>query len=357
MLRLLLLIMLLPAPLAAVTAEKGTPVRLHSLRVLLDLAGGEAISARATCRATLHNPGAEAVALRISLPASLVPKDQHESFTLKLAGLPRKPDNPKHLRWDIEIPPGARMEATWTSNLRPVGLPHLHPLGKLAVRIELAHIRHFAALPDEVEFNVTTVNLPPELFDGLGRDIPVDGRIEDISFEWLASTFEDRRAALESVRGSFNDAQRNHLNRSYTGTLVDLADLYALKDLHEPLADTCNELARLEADAGTAITHCGPWAKWRKHVPWRLRQVQALRAADAAGDLTKKATAEAKTHMAVLWPAYLDARERPRPFDHFNRRLHGGFGDYDWDRTRELYALVLELSGDATAAADVRDSG
>jgi hypothetical protein len=57
------------------------------------------------------------------------------------------------------------------------------------------------------------------------------------------------------------------------------------------------------------------------------------------------------------WQAYLDARDKRRPFDHFDAAKFGSYWDYDWDRTRELYAQVLEILGEEDAAADVRDTG
>ena len=126
-----------------------------------------------------------------------------------------------------------------------------------------------------------------------------------------------------------------------------------MKQHHAELAEVCATLADLEATAGKAITHCGPWAEWRRHVPWELQRMHAL--AQSGKDAQQAATA-AKTRMTKIWPVYLAARKKAQPFEHFDRRKYGNYHDYDWDRTRELYAAALELLGDAIAAQAVRDT-
>ena len=355
MCRVLILFCLLQAPLFAVTAGENSPLTLHDLRVSLDLSID---GAKVTYKATLHNPSEEAHDCLLTLPKHLVPKAQQDGYTLKVAGIARKPEQADDLQWNITFDAGQQLELTWACTLTPINLPHAHPQGIRAIRIAVGHMRGFAGLPGEVTLTVDSAGMPPELFKAREGDTevikqPVEAHLEDFTYEWYAETWDAKRKELLAVLKDFTPAQRTHLNRSYTVTLVHLADLYALQDKHIELADTCETLATLQQQGGRAITHCGPAAKWRKHVPWQLLRMRAL---TESGQEAQDAAREAKDFMRTLWAAYLLARDEPQPFDHFDRARHGNYWDYDWDRTRTLYADALELLGESEQAGIVRET-
>ena len=355
MCRLLILFCLLQAPLLAVTVGDDSPLTLNDLRVSLDLSTDDA---KVTYRATLHNPGEEAHEGLLTLPKHLVPQAQQDGYTLKVAGIARKPEQGDDFRWNVTFNAGQQLELTWSYTLTPIDLPHAHPQGLRAIRIAVGHMRGFAGLPREVSLTVDSAGMPPELFKARDGDTevvkqPVEAHLEDFTYEWYAETWDAKRKDLIAVLEDFTPAQLTHLNRSYTVTLVHLADLYALKDMHTELADVCKTLATLQQQGGRAITHCGPAAKWRRHVPWQLLRVHAL---TESGQEAQQAAREAKDFMATLWAAYLAAREEPQPFDHFDRARHGNYWDYDWDRTRALYAEALELLGESEQARVVRET-
>lgn len=353
MCRLLFFLCLIPAPLFAVSVGDKAALELTDLRAGITLSKDEAT---VTCKATVHNPSDEKLTSQLTLPNELVPEDQRKDYKLKVAGIPRASSTA--LRWSVDFEPGQRLEIAWVVTLNPVDLPHAHPLGLREVRVSLSHMRGYVALPERVHFTITAADMPVELFESRDSDtekvdVEVDAHIEDFSYTWFAETWEAKRDALVAIREEFTESQRTHLNRSYTETLVHLADVYAMEDEHAALAEVCVTLTALEKSGRRAITHCGPWARWRKHVPWQLRRVEALQ---KAGEETKAAAQAAKEHLAVVWAAHLEAGKHPQPFERFDRSKYGNYWDYDWDRTRELYATALELLGENDAAQAVRDT-
>lgn len=356
MLRLLCLLCLCCAPLWAVAPERGSDFTLESAALEIRLLPGN--EAEVACRVTLANPGA-AGEFELSLPDDFIPAKQHEAFTLQLDGKAHAPagHESRAFRWKLRIEAGARHTLAWSYNCGTTLLPHAHILGRRELRVRLSHLRGYAALPESVPVSVAFTGLPPELF-GQTADAPLKlqhagGRqIEDFSFSWFAATIAGKTASLTALRDSFSEPQRTAENRAWTATLADLADVQSLAGDHAALAATCETLAKLERDSGTTITHCGPGAQWRRYVPWELRRLAAL---EAAGQDTKKCARAAKAAMQQRWAAYLEARGKPRPFDHFDFVKFGSYWDYDWPRTRELYARALEILGEADAAKAVKE--
>lgn len=347
MVRLLLLLCLFHAPLFAVSAGDKSPLELTELRVTIDLSTD---GAAVTCKATLKNPGEVAHAAQLTLPRPAVPEEQRNGFTIKVAGISRESDSAETLQWQVAFESAQSVEVAWSYTLPAIDLPHTHPQGEREVRVALSHMQGFAAMPGTATCTVSSATVAAELFGGMATH---DISIEDYEYRWLARTWQASVDALQEVRNAFGEAQRTHLNRSYTETLVHLADLYSLKERNGDLAEVCETLAALEAQGGKPITHCGPWAEWRRHVPWELRRLHALTQAGKDG---KEAATAAKNRMAVIWPVYLAAREKAQPFEYFDRAKFRNYHDYDWNRTRELYAAALELLGDVAAAQAVRDT-
>ena len=153
------------------------------------------------------------------------------------------------------------------------------------------------------------------------------------------------------MRDAFREEQRTFENRSYTDTLIALTEVFRIAGDHQAVADTSETLAKLEAAAGKAITGCGPWASWRKYIPWQLRRLRALQ---ALGQDAKDCATQCVTAVDPVWVAYGEAKTHPRPFDHFDATKFGNFWDYDWIATRDLFATALELSGDKDRAEQVR---
>ncbi|MBZ0137141.1 MAG: hypothetical protein K8I27_12300 [Planctomycetes bacterium] len=355
MFRLIALMFAFHAPLFAVSVSGGSPLALTDLRVTIDLSTVETgPRATVTCKAVIHNPGAQAYGARISLPRDVVPENQREGYAIEVGGVTREPDDPDKFAWKVHFEADQQLIVTWSCTLIPTDLPHAHPLGLRSVRVELAHMRGYTELPEAVSVTVTAVGFPPALFGRTvgetgSKTIAVRSHPEDYVFQWYAETYESRTGSLAATLKAFTDAQRTHVNRSYTETLVHLADLYEFKGDKTSLAETCAVLAALETDAARVITHCGPWATWRKHVPWQLRRFAALGNDKAAAN-------EAKLAMTAVWDEYLKAAAEAQPFEHFDRSRFGNYWDYDWARTRELYANALELLGDTEAAQAVRDT-
>lgn len=348
MLRLLLILCLIHAPLSAVALAGDPTVSLSALRINLDVSTK---SCSATCSATLHNGGDEAVTASLTFPETLVPKAEREAFPLKIAGIERQ----GALRWDVVIESGQSVEVTWSLAVQPVNLPYAHPQGLLEYRIPLAHMRGYTELPKTMTITVTPVGIDAELFlikIGRQTQVEIGSHIEDHTVTRCAESWQTCRDRLETLLKDTDETRRTHTNRSYTETLVHLADLYTLRDHHELLAEVCESLAALEASGGVVINHCGPWAKWRRHVPWQLRRMHALK---AAGKDETQAARDAVASVADVWAAHLAAHEKAQPFDHFDRKRFGAYWDYDWPRTRELYADALEILGDAKAAETVRE--
>lgn len=359
MLRLLCLLCLLCPPLWAVAPERGSGLALESVALELKLLPGADARAEVACRLTLANPGA-AGDFQLSLPDDFIPLKQHEAFTMLVDGKAHPPDGheSRAFQWKLHLEAGARHELAWTYTCGAALLPQAHPLGRRQMRVRLSHLRGYATLPDSLPVKLTYTGLAPELL-GQSADAPLSlqhaggAQIDDFEFSWFASTLKDRTAALVALRDSFSEPQRTAENRSWTATLADLADVQTLAGEHAALAASCESLAKLERDSGKAITHCGPGAQWRRYVPWELRRLQAL---EASGADAKACAQAAKAVMQARWPAYLEARAKPRPFDHFDAASFGNYWDYDWPRTRELYARALEILGEAEAAKAVKET-
>ncbi|MCB9933632.1 MAG: hypothetical protein H6841_09445 [Planctomycetes bacterium] len=360
MLRLLCLVCLLCPPLWAVAPERGTSLTLESAQLEVRLLPAEdGVNAEVTCRITVRNDG-DALDASMELPDDFIPLKQREAFTLQVDGKAEAPD--KHesraFHWTLHFANAATRELSWSYTCGTTLLPHVHILGRRELRVRLSHLRGYAALPESVPVTVNIGGQQPELF-GQATDGPLSlthtagAPIQDFSFSWFASTIAARTAVLAAQRDSTGEAQRTAANSSWTATLADLADLQALAGDHEALAATCETLAGLERESGQAITHCGPGAQWRHYVPWELRRLQAL---EAAGADTKPCAAQARSVLEARWPAYLQARVKLRPFDHFDFVKFGSYWDYDWPRTRDLYARALEILGESEAARTVKET-
>ncbi|MCB9893582.1 MAG: hypothetical protein H6839_03955 [Planctomycetes bacterium] len=357
MIRILLLGLLYSAPLLA--AEQEATPALVSASVEVHLRPDEkGVSAEIAFHVVVRNDG-EPGTFEFGIPLDSIPTKKNEEFaiTVDTKALPAQSDSDGQYRWTLELGAGQQVDLSWSYTGGTTLLPQLHPLGRRRLTLPLAHLRRFAALPDSVSITVHYADLPAELFERtdttpLKFAQPAGKRMEDFQLTWFASTLAARISEQEARREAFSEKQRTAVNRGFTSTLVLLADLYARAGKHVALAETCARLAELEASSNTTITHCGPSAGWRKYVPWRLLQVDAL---EKAGVDARQAAEAARAHMQVLWPAYLKAREGTRPFDQLDRSKHGNYWDYDWKRTRELYAHVLEVLGDNQGAESVRD--
>jgi hypothetical protein len=332
MLRVLVIGFLLCSPLLAADPGDDSTLVLETLRVEIVVNGD---SADITTRATVHNPG-EAASFTLTLPDTA-------GRNLTING---------ESGAELNLAADQRAELSWQSTRAATLLPHLHPLGTRRLTVPLSHMKGYASLPATVQITLSHPDLPAELFSP-ATDQPVDGRVADVQLDWRASTHADKLAELLKRLAGFDERQRTHLNRSYTATLVHLADIYTLAQDHTAMAEVCEKLAALEVEGQAAITHCGPWANWRRHVPWQLRRLAAVQAAglDAA-----PAAAAARDAMAAIWKARGAAHDMARPFDYFDAVKFGNYWDYDWDQTRALYAQALEVLGDDAAAAAVREA-
>lgn len=342
------------APLHAVTLMPGPAkavVKITEIRAEIALSPQDAgMHAEYACFLRLENPGAE-VAITLSLPNEPAAQIKLGSEALTAVS------GDDRTEWSLDLPAGFT-ELTCAWQVVPRKVSHLHVLGQWRMAFPLQRLRGFAAYPDAATLAVRWEKLDAALF-GAPADATnvrfshaISREPAAFTFEWFGATVQQRLAEVAAQRDAFSEVQRRHDNRAYTEVLVTLAELLALKYDHAAVAAVCATLIDLEAAAGHAITHCGPWAKWRKHVPWSLRYVAALR---DAGSLTQTAAKAAVKATESLWSDYQAARAETRPFEHFKPEHNGNYWDYDWPRVRELFALALELAGEADRAAAIRN--
>ncbi|MEZ5991282.1 MAG: hypothetical protein R3E76_02895 [Planctomycetota bacterium] len=358
MIRVLLLFSVFCAPLLAVAPSTESPLALDSLDVIAVLSmKGESIEAEITCTASLRNTGGSA-SVELQLPVGLVPKSEREEFaiTVGTALIQAQKQRNEHFLWTVHFDAEQVRSVTWTITRGVAQLPQAHPLGRTQLTVPLDHIQKLVQLPESLGIEIRHAGFAPELFGQSGEDRalvrqPIAERIEDFSYQWFTTTLGQKTNALKERLSEFTDSQRIPENRSYTQTLVSLTELYELAENQVGLAETCSVLADLEVTAGHVITHCGPWAAWRTYVPWRLRQLQALKAAQGE---TADCVKACLTLMEKCWAAYTEATNFARPFDHFDVAKFGAFWDYDWVSTRDLYATALELDDKPEMAAEVR---
>jgi hypothetical protein len=354
MLKLACLLTLFCAPLLAVAPEAGSTLALESATVEITLAPEkDSVSMTVSQRLTIRNTG-DATDFNLGLSDGLVPQKLHDSVVLK-AGLEElKPAHSKgRFTWTIRVEGAVDLE--WTITGGTTRLPHVHPLGTRELTVPLTHLRTYTALPEGFTITVNHAGLPGELF---GREDDTaftvqhaaGARVQDFNLSWFASTLQDKRAGLASTLETFKDKHPTAENRLYTTTLAHAVDLAALAGDDEAVAAHCETLAALETQSGHAITLCGPWAEWRRYVPWQLLRLRAL---EALGRDTADCAKLAVAAMAERWAAYLKAKAAARPFDEFDAGKFGSYGDYDWKATRELYRRALEINGDVEAAAAV----
>ncbi len=352
--RVVLLLLMLGCPLGAVTFGGGpgeSGLLVQELRADISVQLHEVMRADYTCTLLLFNPG-EGGEFRLVLPSSTA--SELSVAGRRLAGEQRQGGRTE---WRVQIPSQGRVRVVCSAPLTPRRLPHLHVLGLWRTDYPLHRVRGFAGYPETVEVSVHWHNLPAECFGGeagknsRSESVPIEIHPADIPLEWKGASVDQREAELRAQIAQVEAAQKKHTNRAYTEALVALADVLALKADHQALADTCAELIKLETEGGAAITHCGPWAKWRKHVPWRLRRLEAL---DALGRGEDEAEATAGATLP-LWDAYLKAKGQIRPLEDFGPKKYGNYWDYDWPLVRSLYARALELAGDAESAAAIRE--
>jgi hypothetical protein len=355
--RVVLLLLILGCPLGAVTFAggpgEGGPV-VQELRADISVhAQQQFMRADYTCTLLLFNPG-EGGEFRLVLPSS-------SASELSVAGrrLPGEQRQGGRTEWRVQIPSQGRVRVVCSSSLTPRRLPHLHVLGLWRTEYPLHRVRGFAGYPEAAEVSVHWHDMAAECFGGeqgtnsRSESVPIESHPVDIPLEWKGASIDQREAELRAQIAQVEDNRRKHTNRAYTEALVALADVLALKADQQGVADTCAELIKLETEGGAAITHCGPWAKWRKHVPWRLRRLEALDALGRGAD-EAKAIADA---IVPLWDAYLKAKGQIRPLEDFGPEKYGNYWDYDWPRVRSLYARALELAGETERAAAIREGG
>lgn len=352
MLKFALLLLLCCAPLAAVAPVGETSLTLDAATLDITISTGH--SASVTHALTVTNPG-ESAEFTLELADNLVPVAMHGSLSLLVDNQPQVPEHTsKRFRWRVRIDGTVRL--SWSLLTGTTSLSHKHPLGRRELTVRLSHLRAYAALPAAFAVNVTH-GLTAEQ---MGRDDPAafalehpaGSGVQDFTLGWLGSTLAAKRAALTETLQGIAEKRRTAANRLYTTTLAHAVELAVLAQDHTVVAAHCDTLAALEATSGRAITLCGPWAEWRKYVPWQLLRLRAL---TALGADTKPCAKLAVELMAARWPAYLKARKAPRPFDEFDARF-GVYWDYDWELTRTLYATALEITGDAAAAKAISEA-
>lgn len=367
--KMLIAILLLAPSLRAVTPVFDEPVdhrlELKSAEVRLRISRvDDEFTATATTTFVVVNAGEDELDAHFRLPHSIVPEGEREGFKLEAAEaeLPEHSLEDGNWRWQVTLAPAQRLQLSWTCTIDVPRMPQDHPLVHRFVRVPFQYVRGFARLPDEISVEVRYDELPHELF---GRSGPPEGgaiqsRIEvreslpNAEFRFFERTPADMETRLRERLDGFDEEQMTADNRSYTDTLVHLYDVLKLRGDQPAMAEVCAMLAELEEASGRALTLCGPWARWRSHVPWVLCRFASLR---ETGANAEEAAEDAVAVMKVRWPVYLAARDERRPYDHFDAAKYGNYWDYDWDRTRELYAEALALLGQEARAQDVRESG
>lgn len=369
MVRLLLIMALFASPLPAVSPEFTTRVdhdlRVESAAVRAHL--DEGLRAEITVTFTIINhvdelDAAGELSFELVLPADVIPGDQREDFAITSPDRELPPTRlvDGEFRCGVTLAENQRLTVTWSWSTATTRLPHEHPLGRRMFRVPLQYVKAFTELPGRLDAEITYSGLPDELFgldeppegNAINAGVSVEGKFKNFEFRFLDGTLRAKRDELAARLDEFSEEQRTPENQSYTEMLALLSELHELAGDHTAYADACARLAALEQEAGRAISHCGPWARWRKYVPWVLRRAGANKAAGREVD-----AASAKAAVTDCWAAYLAARDKRRPFDHFDAAKYGAYWDYDWDRTRELYAEILDLLGEEDAAARVRETG
>lgn len=331
----LLLILLCCAPLYAVELVRQGDATLHVQEIQGAIAlaqDDDGIEAAYTLTLRLHNPG-EAGSFKLRLP-----QKTGTVVSLGAEELQAAP-NADYSEWQIAFAGEQTLSVRCACKLPVHLLPHVHVRGKHSVEFPLHWIKGFGKYPRNATLTLRWGELPAAHFESAENEQrishPVVRTPEAFAFEWYAATtealLEENRARLDA----FTDVQRRADNSAFTRTLVTLADLYELSGMQAELAEVCARLAALESEGGKAITHCGPWAKWRRHVPWPLRRYEALDEAARA-----EYAAEALRETAPVWQAYQAAKQDLRPFRDFPVERFGNFHDYDWPRVEQLYALA-----------------
>lgn len=355
MTRLLAILLLLAAPLGAVApvVEKGATctVSISEASVKIALAGGgkgwregDPVSCDVTVSLKLSAPQDTDIVVELPCPnASDITgnrgflNDQH---------LPAERLE-KALRWTFTVSAGGTTFA-WTRVAKLTRVMGDDMFGRYHLRVPLQHVKGWTAMPASFAVAIEFGGLRPELFDRetegpIALEHTVTEGARDFALSFKARTRkglqEDARRAIESVK----ESDRTAANTRYTAALVDLAEALRADDDREALLDTLTRLQTLEAGGGKAITHCGPWAPWRKYVPWSLQRMELL---EAMGR-TKDAAAVAAEAAAALQPTLelqAVAAGKPRPHEHFDEGKLGRYYDYDWDRTRKLFEHAQSLA-------------
>ncbi len=349
--RKLALVLLLCSPLGAVTFGGGPGDGiLHVREIAAQISihpEGEYMRADYACALLLFNPG-EGGEFRL---LDTAPDVELSVDGRRLLGERRQGGRTE---WRVQIPSQGTLRVVSASRLSPRRLPQTHVLGVWRVEVPLARVRGFAATPVSAAVSLHWRDIPAECFGALpgesSRRMTLDfTEQKNEPLEWKAISSAQRKEELRVVIDATEEDRRTHDNRLYTEALVTLAEVLWLRGEHEQVAKVCAELTRLEEAGGAAITHCGPWARWRRHVPWPLQRLEAL---DAAGKATE-AAAGIVAQVTPVWEAYTRAKAQPRPFDDLGPARFGNYWDYDWHRTARLYARALELSGKPEQAAAI----
>lgn len=348
-----LLLLIFAAPLQAL-AVQSPGIELHELRAEVVVSPhNESIRAQCSMLLRLHNPGAQAQ-VTLTLPLAL-------DATLKQGdtALARQAQAQSHL-WQVNMAAGGTLDLSSSFRVTARHLPHLHVLGKWRVEFPLQQVAGFSRYPAAATLVLRWDKLPPEQFGAAPDDThasysqAIRGTPARFNAEFLATTPAQRLAQVQSALAQVQPPRRTHDNHTYTSALITLAELQTLAADNAGCAETCAELARLESAAGRVISHCGPWARWRKHVPWRLRHVAALA---RAGKANEAAAREAIAGVSALWRQYSQVRDQARPHADFAAGGFGSYWDYDWQLTRALYADALDLAGERDLAARIRAGG
>ncbi len=360
MTRLLLIIALLPvlllaAPLGAVApvVEKDATclVSVSQASVKIVLAAGdeswrEGDPLSCDITVTLQLTAADDAALVAELPCPTAADISSNRGYLNDQHLPAERLD-KALRWAFTVPTGGATFA-WTRVTKLTRVMGDDMFGRYSLRVPLQHMKGWAALPKSFTVSVEYSGLSPELFDreaagSFSLEHSVAEGMRDFALSFKARTRkglqDDARHAIESVK----EADRTAGNTRYTAALVDLADALRADTDSEALLDTLTRLQALEVSGGKAITHCGPWAPWRKYVPWSLQRMELLEAIGRAKDAAAVA-AEAATALQSTLELQAVAAGKPRPHEHFDEAKLGRYYDYDWDRTRKLFEHAQTLA-------------
>lgn len=350
----LLILLLLAAPLNAIAPVLAVgescqvPITETSVQlVITELKGRSVLGATVTTTLALKGLP-EATTLLVELPSPPSEEATNVSAWLGDAELPAGTRVENALRWNIMLPAGITTSFTWVRKLIVNPTYGEDILGGFAVRVPLRHITGWAAMPKAATVTISHTGLPAALF---GRDNdesfviehPCNKLFRDYQLGFNANTAAELRDSLSARISSTLPADAVHTNAAYTRLLVDLADVLRLTGESDLLLETLAKLATLESTASAAITHCGPWAGWRKYVPWSLQQLELLESlgrTEAAAALATKLVAELDARFA----AQAVAATKPRPHENFDEARFGRYYDYDWKRARTLFTRAQELA-------------